>query len=61
MDNANADNKNFVKATKEGRLYIPTSDFFKQQKVKDLLEKLLDSPLYKEIKKSQKEQNCQTI
>lgn len=40
---------NFVKATKEGRLYIKTSDFFKQKDIKDAIEILLDSDLIKKI------------
>ncbi len=39
----------FVKATKEGRLYIKTSDFFKQKDIKDTIKILLDSDLIKEI------------
>jgi hypothetical protein len=40
---------NFIKATKEGRLYIKTSDFFKQKDIKDTIKILLDSDLIKEI------------
>lgn len=39
----------FIKATKEGRLYIKTSDFFKQKDIKDTIKILLDSDLIKEI------------
>jgi len=41
--------KKFVKATKEGRLYIKTSDFFKQKDIKDTIRILLESDLIKEI------------
>ena len=41
----------FVKATKEGRLYIKTSDFFKQKDIKDTIKILLDSDLIKDIEK----------
>lgn len=45
-----AERKNkFIKATKEGRLYIKTSDFFKQKDIKDTIKILLDSDLIKEI------------
>ncbi|MGJ1205674.1 hypothetical protein [Sphingobacterium lactis] len=44
------DNKeNFVVATKEGRLYIKTSDFFKQKKIKETIEKLKNSKIVKQI------------
>lgn len=42
-------NENFVVATKEGRLYIRTSDFFKQTKVKETIAKLKNSKIIKEI------------
>jgi hypothetical protein len=38
-----------VKSTKEGRLYIKTSDFFKQVKVKQTVDVLLNSDLVKNI------------
>ena len=41
--------ENFVVATKEGRLYIKTSDFFKQTKIKDTNEKLKNSKIVKKI------------
>lgn len=40
---------NFVVATKEGRLYIKTSDFFKQTKVRETIEKLKNSEIVKKI------------
>ena len=43
--------KGFIKATKEGKLYIKTSDFFKQKDIKDTIKILLDSDLIKEIDK----------
>ena len=42
-------NKDLAKATKEGRLYLTTRDFFNQEKVQRLLEKLQDSSVYKKI------------
>lgn len=39
----------FIKATKEGRLYIKTSDFFKQKDIRDTIKTLLDSDLIKKI------------
>ena len=41
--------KNIIKSTEDGRLYIETSDFFKQKEVKNLIEKLMDSSIYREI------------
>ena len=41
--------RNIVKSTKSGRLFIETTDFLKQKKVKRTIEFLLDSDLIKEI------------
>jgi hypothetical protein len=45
---------NYIKSTSDGRLYIKTEDFFRQQEIKDLIEKLMDSKLFKEIKSAEK-------
>ena len=37
-------------ATSTGRLYIDENEFFKTPKVRRMIEKLLNSSLYKEIK-----------
>lgn len=49
-------NKDLVKATKEGRLYLTTRDFFSQEKVQRLLVKLQDSSVYKKIETEKKEE-----
>lgn len=41
----------YAKSTREGRLYIPTKDFFKQDKVKQMVTKLINSSVYKDIEK----------
>ncbi len=46
--------ENFVIATKEGRLYIKSSDFFKQAKIRETIEKLKNSELVKSIIKNKK-------
>lgn len=46
--------ENIVKATKEGRLYIKTSDFFKQAKVQKTIADLLKSDIVKEIENRKK-------
>ena len=46
--------ENIVKATKEGRLYIKTSDFFKQVKVQKTVADLLKSDIVKEIENRKK-------
>ena len=38
-----------IQSTKEGRLYIRTKDFFRQQKVQSMVFALLESDLIKEI------------
>jgi len=48
------ESNNYIKSTSDGRLYIETEDFFRQQEIKDLIEKLMDSKLFKEIKKAEK-------
>lgn len=48
------ESNNYIKSTSDGRLYIETADFFRQQEVKDLIEKLMDSKLFKEIKSGDK-------
>lgn len=50
MKNCNKE-ENFVVATKEGRLYIRTVDFFKQDKIRETIEKLKNSKIVKEIDK----------
>lgn len=41
--------KDFVKATKEGKIYIKTSDFFHLDKVQETIKKFLDSEVLKKI------------
>lgn len=43
--------KDYVKATHEGKLYITTEDFFKQPKVVETINKLKNSNIVKEINK----------
>lgn len=43
--------KSYARSTREGRLYIPTGDFFKQDKVKKMVTKLIKSSVYKDIEK----------
>jgi len=45
-----ADNKDsIIHSTKEGRLYITISDFFKQEKIKQTIAELLDSDIIRQI------------
>jgi hypothetical protein len=46
--------ENIVKSTKEGRLYIKTSDFFKQEKVQQTVDDLLKSDIVKDIEARKK-------
>ena len=46
--------RNIVKSTKSGRLYIETTDFLNQSKVKATIELLLKSDLIREIEKEHK-------
>ena len=39
----------YIRSTPEGKLYITTEDFFKQPKIQETIDKLMDSDLYKEI------------
>ncbi|AKP51556.1 hypothetical protein CA2015_2135 [Cyclobacterium amurskyense] len=50
-------NKDVVKATKEGRIYIENEDFFKQEKVQSLISRLKKSSIFKEIESKKKELN----
>ena len=51
--------RNIVKSTKSGRLYIETTDFLKQNKIKDTIKLLLESDLIKNIdKKHRNEQKA---
>lgn len=43
-----------VIATSEGRLYIKTKDFFKQDKIKETIDRLINSNVVKEIDKNNK-------
>ena len=47
--------ENFLKATSEGRLYIKTSDFFKQLKIQQTIDTLLKSDLIKQIEERKKD------
>jgi hypothetical protein len=40
---------NYVRATSEGRLYIKTVDFFKEEKVQRMVADLINSDIYKKI------------
>lgn len=39
----------YQKATKDGRLYITTNDFFKQKEIQKKLRELKNSSIYKSI------------
>lgn len=41
--------ENYIKATKEGKLYIETKDFFKQKRIKEQIVILSNSNIAKEI------------
>jgi hypothetical protein len=43
-----------IQSTKEGRLYIRTQDFFRQQKVQKIIFELLESDLIKDIEEYRK-------
>lgn len=47
MDSNNKDN--IIHSTREGRLYIETVDFFKQAKVQQIINELLDSDIIRQI------------
>ena len=46
--------ENIVKSTKEGKLYIKTSDFFKQIKIQQTVNALLNSDIVKDIEARKK-------
>jgi hypothetical protein len=46
--------QNIIKSTKEGRLYIKTSDFFKQVKIQQTVNDLLKSDIVKGIEARKK-------
>lgn len=43
-----------IQSTREGRLYIRTQDFFRQQKVREIILDLLESDIVKDIEEYQK-------
>lgn len=47
--------KKYIKATKEGRLYIKTEDLLKSDKVKKTIAKLMESDIVKEIEKKNRQ------
>ncbi len=53
MKTDDGDKKQYIKATRDGKLYIKTSDFFKQKKVINTIKELLDSDIIKEIEEQQ--------
>jgi hypothetical protein len=54
LSNMNSKKQNIVKSTKEGRLYIKTSDFFKQEKIQQTVNDLLKSSIVKDIEARKK-------
>ena len=44
-----------IKSTREGRLYIRTKDFFRQQKIQKMVFALLESDLVKDIEAYQQQ------
>ena len=46
--------KDYIKSTESGRLYIETSDFFKQTKIQETVESLLNSDIIKKIDERKK-------
>ena len=46
--------ENIVKSTKEGRLYIKTADFFKQEKIQKTVNDLLNSDIVRDIEARKK-------
>lgn len=49
--------EDYIKTTKEGRIYIKNSDFFKQAKVKVLITKLKNSSIIKEIEENRENED----
>lgn len=43
--------KSIIRSTREGRLYIKTSDFFNQEKIIKIIKDLLESDIVKDIDK----------
>lgn len=43
--------KNIIKSTKQGKLYIKTSDFFNQDVIIKMIQNLLESEIVKNIDK----------
>lgn len=54
---ATENNDNIIHSTKEGRLYITISDFFKQDKIKRTINELLDSDIIKKIDERKRRDN----
>ena len=42
--------QSIIRSTEGGRLYIINEEFFNQDKVKKMVEDLINSPVYKKIK-----------
>lgn len=55
MDTDNKDN--IIHSTREGRLYIKTVDFFKQEKIQQIISELLDSDIIRQIDARKKGNN----
>jgi hypothetical protein len=51
---ANTKKENIVKSTRQGRLYIKTSDFFNQERIQKTISILLKSDIIKEIEERKK-------
>lgn len=48
---------NIIQSTREGRLYIKTSDFFRQEKIQQIIHDLLDSDIIRQIDARKKGSN----
>lgn len=49
-----SNNDEIIQSTREGRLYIRTQDFFRQQNVREIILDLLESDIVKDIEEYQK-------
>jgi hypothetical protein len=55
MESSN--NDHIIQSTREGKLYIKTADFFKQEKIQQIIHELLDSDIIRQIDARKKGDN----
>lgn len=53
--------KDYITVTKDGRLFVKSTDFFKHKKVLQIIKELKDTDIYKDIKEGESIQTKEKV